>query len=106
MGTSNRSRDILSRSFEDVGLILGGFLARTSVPESAAWILAGEILGSWFRGLSAAHSEETPEGIPGRSDRYRLHPSVRAVLAAIRSSSQNEEPSQGDQPGSCARGRL
>jgi hypothetical protein len=76
--------DLVNRSYEEVGLILGGFLARTPVLDEMAWRLVGEMSGSWFRSASRAHSLR-PVASASPSADERLHPSVRAMLAAIRS---------------------
>ena len=77
---------LVNRSYEEVGLILGGFLSRTPVLDEMAWRLVGEMSGSWFRSASLAHSLTfVPQAPPSEE---QLHPSVRAMLAAIRSTSE------------------
>jgi hypothetical protein len=73
---------LVDEAYQDVALILGGFLARTPVTDHAAWKLAGEVTGSWFRATSKLHC--IPTISHADPSRHRLHPSVRSVLAAIR----------------------
>ena len=71
--------DPVSDAYEDVALILGGYLACNPPPEPQAWKLAGEITHSWFRAVSALSATDEP------ARHAQLHPSLRASLAAIRS---------------------
>jgi len=78
--------DLVDEAYEDVALILGGFLTTTRVLDEAAWKLAGEVSGSWFRTASRARSLASNRH---RAPRQSLHPSVKAMLAAIRSGSKS-----------------
>lgn len=82
--SSSHTLEIVNRSYEEVGLILGGFLARTPVLDETAWRLVGELSGSWFRAASMAQTIDEPPDSDARGAEC-LHPSVRAMLAAIRS---------------------
>jgi hypothetical protein len=81
--------DVVNDAFEEVALILGGFLAQVTVRDQAAWTLAGEVSGSWFRaiGRSQGLGGRPVDGAPSP-----LHPSVRAMLAAIRCGAEGAAP--------------
>ena len=79
---------LVNDAYEDVALIFGGFLAQTSVLDEAAWKLAGEVSDSWFRTAGRARALSPVGGSEGPDT--GLHPSVRALLAAVRATDDQQ----------------
>ena len=71
---------LLDRSYEDVLLILGGFVTAEGIASDAAWRLMGEVANSWF--LSQAKASRLEGRCQGSV--HTMHPAIRASLAAVR----------------------
>ena len=87
MSEPSSATDLINHSYEDVALILGGFFAATPISDEAAWKLVGEVSHSWFRATARTRSHPTTS-----ASSHELHPSVRAVLAAIRLGRERAPP--------------